>query len=681
MRVILRLLLPAVAAAAALLLPGCAARKAKPSPDVVLVTIDRLRWEELAPWGGAVEAPALAELNAGSARFVRAVTPAPGGAPAALSVLTGLLPKDHGVRVRDDGRLSPAAQSLADRLGARGWATGAFLQDDQVTLFMQADRGFDAWDAPAPGFPTGHPGASLSRGAEETVAAGIQWLRKLPDERAGLLWIELSEPAPPEIQGPDRATRLGELDRLAGALLRAARARGESRGVAPIVIACNLSSHGPDPSRAAAEAFVLAEPALRVRVLASAPGLPKGDVAGLAGLDEVAPLAEALATGGSSRLLDLARGRGDEREHVIASTLVPHESMGVEPLKVAVRAQGEPAGRSDAAVAESLASDTQWPGGHGDPSAASALEAYLALDAAWTALRQGRRDDALAAFEAAAPAGAPAPPDARAGLGLALVMASRPKDALAPFAALAAQGAPGSLAWTQGRLGTALAAGAMGDAPAAQAALGDILARTPGDLRALTWQAQTSERSGDRAGAVRFVLAIVEQDPDNPIALAMLGRLYMASGKPREAADAFDAALQRQPTHPGLLLQAADALSSARDWWSAMDRINERVRLYGPSPETDLATARCWRETGRWEATEAALARYVAAMPQDPRGRVGLGEAQLYLGKEKEAAGRAELRRARELAPGDPSACETLKSWARATGRDTAAEASAEGCP
>ena len=671
----------ALLTALGLLVTGCARREPPRRPDVVIVTIDRLRWEELGPWGGSVQAPALRAFRDAAVSFDAVVSPGPGGAPAALSVMTGLPPSGHGVRMADDGVLSPDAQTLADRLGAEGWETGAFLQTDQVSLFMQADRGFRAWDAPVPGFPSAHPGASQSRGSEDTIASGLHWLTRLPEAKPGFAWVHLAEPAPPEMKGADRSARLGETLRLLSALLTAAEDRGTKRGSRPIVIICNLSSHGEDSAAAAREAFLLQASALRVRVLASAEGLRPGTVGDLAGLDEVAALAQALATGrGESRLLDLARGEkpGGSRDVIIAETTLPLTCCAAEPRKAALRVQGDASAGDDAAVAASLAADAGWPGGRGAVSGASVLPAFLALDEAWTLARRGRHGEALEAFRAIAASPEGSRPGARTGFGLALAIAGSPTESLAQFQALETEAAAGTLAWSQARLGIALAARASGDLTLARSAIAEMLAASPGDLRALTLLAETAEAGGDRAGAVAAIAALLEHDPDNPFALAELGRLDLALGRPREAADALTRALSRRPTHPGLLLAAAEALAASGDWWSALDRLNERVALYGASFESDLLMGRCWRDTGRFTLAAESFAKAVTARPADPRARLALAESLLFSGSEAE--GRAEWTRARELAPADPAPCDVLRSWAAMSGRDAATEAAAAGC-
>ena len=126
-----------------------------------------------------------------------------------------------------------------------------------------------------------------------------------------------------------------------------------------------------------------------------------------------------------------------------------------------------------------------------------------------------------------------------------------------------------------------------------------------------------------------------------------------------------------------LLLASADAFAAAGDWWSSLDRIDRRVTLHGAGPETDFATARCWRDTQRWSLAAEYFGRYVAARPEDARGRLALAEAKLFSG---DPTGMDEWRRARALAPADPAACGVLRRWAMATGQQEAAAAAVAEC-
>src|SRR5438067_989009 len=77
-------------------------RPASAHPNIVLVTIDTWRADRL----GAGISPALDRLAAAGMRFTTARTAAPLTLPSHATILTGLLPPAHGVRVNGLDRLS-----------------------------------------------------------------------------------------------------------------------------------------------------------------------------------------------------------------------------------------------------------------------------------------------------------------------------------------------------------------------------------------------------------------------------------------------------------------------------------------------------------------------------------------------------------------------------------------------
>ena len=222
-----------------------------------------------------------------------------------------------------EGVVADGAPTLAERLKELGHATGAVLETDELPFQLAVDRGFDAWDAAAPGFPTGMPGVVQDRGLQDTAGTALHWLALVPSTQPAFLWVHFADPSWPPRAPSDRASRIGELDRMIGLLRQAAARRGTLRGRPPVIVLASLAGNGPDPSKAAAESYLLDAAALRVRCLVVAEGLAPAKIDGLAGLDEVAPLVMALQGTGTSRLLELARGGGTARPVVVAETLVP----------------------------------------------------------------------------------------------------------------------------------------------------------------------------------------------------------------------------------------------------------------------------------------------------------------------------------------------------------------------
>ena len=139
------------AVVAAVLAPsGCATRPAEARPNVLLVTLDTTRLDRLGCYGGRKElTPNLDALAADGVRFDAAYS-ASGSTPQShASILTGLYPFQHGLRViyaPSGYRLPEAVPTLATVLGERGWRTAAFLSAFTVSEFFGFQRGFDLWD-------------------------------------------------------------------------------------------------------------------------------------------------------------------------------------------------------------------------------------------------------------------------------------------------------------------------------------------------------------------------------------------------------------------------------------------------------------------------------------------------------------------------------------------------------
>src|SRR5512137_2366294 len=89
-----------LAAAVALAFAGYALRRATAPRSVVLVTIDTLRADRLGAWGRSPSiTPELDSLAARGVVFEQAWTVAPLTVPAHATLLTGLLPPRHGLRL------------------------------------------------------------------------------------------------------------------------------------------------------------------------------------------------------------------------------------------------------------------------------------------------------------------------------------------------------------------------------------------------------------------------------------------------------------------------------------------------------------------------------------------------------------------------------------------------------
>ena len=94
--------------------------------------------------------PHLDRLAAGGARFSFAHAHAVVTLPSHTSILTGQLPYEHGMRDNSGYRVKDGTRTLATRLKALGFGTGAFVGGFPLTKRFGLTPGFDIYDDEVP---------------------------------------------------------------------------------------------------------------------------------------------------------------------------------------------------------------------------------------------------------------------------------------------------------------------------------------------------------------------------------------------------------------------------------------------------------------------------------------------------------------------------------------------------
>lgn len=183
------------------------AAPAPPTPKhVILVTIDTLRADRLGSYGGDVATPHLDQLAREGVRVTDATVHAPLTRPSHASLLTGLLPFEHGIRDNVSAPLPTDIPTLAERLKQADFRTAAFISSIVLSKQSGLDRGFDTYDDR---FPEQGEDIlflnTLQKRADVTIDAATSWLetaRREPSRRLGV-WVHLYDPhdpyEPPEL--------------------------------------------------------------------------------------------------------------------------------------------------------------------------------------------------------------------------------------------------------------------------------------------------------------------------------------------------------------------------------------------------------------------------------------------------------------------------------------------------
>jgi arylsulfatase A-like enzyme len=307
-------------------------------PDLVLVTIDTVRADALAPWGGpAGMAPTIEGLARSGTVFDRAISPAPLTLPAHASLLTGLDPPAHGLRDNGVGALPAEVETLAQLFERAGYTTLAAVGSRVLDRRFGLDRGFAYYDDGAPAERLGEFGYP-ERDAIATTNAALELLRQADPTRPLFLWVHYYDPHAPYQPADGSGTadpranysrEIATVDREFGRLVQALPNR-------PRVVAV-VADHGEafGEHGETGHGLLLHESVLRVPLVLAGAGVPVGkrvggtvgsvrlaatlrDLAGLRGLAAAAPPLSFTTPGD---------------EPILSETWLPWTAWGWSPLQ------------------------------------------------------------------------------------------------------------------------------------------------------------------------------------------------------------------------------------------------------------------------------------------------------------------------------------------------------------
>ena len=187
------------------------------SPNLLLVTVDTLRADRLACYGGESDLGlAICEVGWTGTRFERAFSTASHTSPSIASLLTSRYPRDHSVTASYATKLKPELLTVAEVLAEAGYSTAAFVSNPVLDQERGMDQGFDVYDDERDRPERNRPHLR-ERGAKATTDAALDWLSSA--RSPWFVWVHYQDPhgpydppgALPEI-GTAGQTRLAVLD-------------------------------------------------------------------------------------------------------------------------------------------------------------------------------------------------------------------------------------------------------------------------------------------------------------------------------------------------------------------------------------------------------------------------------------------------------------------------------------
>ncbi|MFT7465331.1 MAG: arylsulfatase A-like enzyme, partial [Pseudohongiellaceae bacterium] len=275
-------------------------------PNLLLVTLDTLRADRLGCYGyDQASTPVVDALAARGVLFEQAFTPAPMTLPAHTTMMTGLLPPQHGARVNGEHRLGNGLPTLAEQLSAVGYRTGAFIAAFVLDEKFGLARGFDYYGDDLSAAYEQEVAESLSsyRPGATVVDDALQWLESGDLAAPLFAWVHLYDAHFPwhahdvaDGQDAAKGTYDGEVsyaDQQVGRLLSALSQRGSLDNTVVMIVADH--GEGLGDHHEIEHGYLLNEEVLHVPWIIAGPGVVMGQrCPSLVSLEDLLPTALAL---------------------------------------------------------------------------------------------------------------------------------------------------------------------------------------------------------------------------------------------------------------------------------------------------------------------------------------------------------------------------------------------------
>ena len=205
---------------------ACQREAPLPPPNLILVTLDTTRADRLGCYGyEPALTPVIDSLATAGTVFEWAICTTPVTLPSHATILTGISPLRHGVRDNGIFKLGDEFETVAERLQAAGYQTGAFISAYVLGNGTGTEQGFTTYDDKV----------AVERSAPITSRRALAWMETLDRTRPYFLWLHYYDPHLPWIPREPFASmeqlepydqEVAGMDAAFGEFLRRARAQG-----------------------------------------------------------------------------------------------------------------------------------------------------------------------------------------------------------------------------------------------------------------------------------------------------------------------------------------------------------------------------------------------------------------------------------------------------------------------
>ena len=311
--------------------------------NVLLITLDTTRADRLGCYGyDRAETPALDRLARNGTLFTRTYSHVPLTLPSHATILTGLLPPEHGVRDNGRGALDPSFFTLAVSFRARGYRTAAFLASFVLDKRFGLNRGFDTYEDRMQPAAKSEELLEMRNTGDVVCDRALAWLRQNGDNPF-FCWVHFYDPhfpcTPPEIyrsrhKDPYDGT-IAFMDAQIKRLTDLLDSQGLSRRT--LIVVCGDHGESFGEHREIGHGNFVYNATLRVPLLLCSPGrVPSGRTDDrMAGLEDVAPTVERILgwkRPKNQKGEDLLRESPSSERYVYAESQYLFLSYGWAPL-------------------------------------------------------------------------------------------------------------------------------------------------------------------------------------------------------------------------------------------------------------------------------------------------------------------------------------------------------------
>jgi arylsulfatase A-like enzyme/tetratricopeptide (TPR) repeat protein len=644
-------------------------------PNVILVTMDTTRADHLACYGySRIKTPVLDGLAARGVLFENCATATPLTLPSHSTIMTGMYPTYHGVRVNGNSALGEEQTTLAEVFAGRGYHCGAFIAAFVLDGRWGLKQGFHHYDDRFDLNKYKHIDlGAVQRPGNEVMDAALAWLES---EKGSpfFAWVHLYDPhipyEPPEPfrseYGADPVSRYdGEIafmDSQIGRLTQWLAAAGlDSKSIIVLVgdHGESLGDHGEGT-----HGYFVYDSTIRVPLIVVAPFLdPKrARVSSQVRTADVFPTILELAGAdplnqvqGRSLVSAMIDPRGADLGPAYSESMAPNMQFGWSPLYTLRTADFK---FIDAPRPEFYDLNRD-PGEKTDvqnlyPDRALAMKKDLDRlmretgQGAPTPQAANLDKETIERLAALGYIGAPVPVKRAGAKGQAGL--PDPKDKLPVFESVTEAGVliqeerysiaaellqralAGEPHIPQALLLLGTCYQALGKIEEAKAALDLVLKDNPENVQALIVLANILIRAGKTEDAVAVCKQMLAVDDRNNQAYALLGEAYIRAHEEAKAVPYLRKAVEIQPKLTQYRLDLAACLVGLKQYESAEPMFKALIRDAPNFPFVHFNLGILYEGQAKWEEARAAYKEEASAFPKEFKAHFNLGKVLLRMG-------------------------------------------------